>query len=465
MGIKKRVVGSNLIVMIMTVFILELFVISFVHHYYYRNVEGILTNQAELSASFFHRYLTADDLDNHSDRLLDSFAQNSAAQVQIIDSSGRLLQDSAGVPSGMILIEYPDVQEALSGNTGKWRGRLPSTHEAVLAVAYPLQVNEAAVGAVRFMTSLSETDQAVKQISTIFIFAGIAVVVIVTVLSVLLSSTITRSVTELKLAAEQMAEGNWEARARKRYKDELGTLADTLNMMAAKLAHNEQLKNDFITSVSHELRTPLTSIKGWAFTLKANQGKDKALLDEGLEIVEMESDRLSQMVEELLDLSRLNSGRISLLIAPLHLPKLLRYIGKQLAPRAARQGVALEVRADDSLPVIQADENRLKQVLINVIDNSLKFTDSQGSITIQARRAEDRVTITVKDTGAGIAQHELAHVMRKFYKGNHQVAGSGLGLSISEQIIGLHGGRLLIDSRAGEGTKVEIVLPIRSDPI
>ncbi|MNI53773.1 Alkaline phosphatase synthesis sensor protein PhoR [compost metagenome] len=243
------------------------------------------------------------------------------------------------------------------------------------------------------------------------------------------------------------------------YNDELGALADTLNTMAAKIHQNEKFKNDLISSVSHELRTPLTSIKGWVVTLHASVGDNQDMLNEGLEIIDSETDRLTQMVDELLDFSKLDNGRIQLSCKPVNLQQLLLHIGKQLTPRAARQSISLVVEVEETLPIIQADENRLKQVLINLIDNSLKFTGSGGRISMYVYSNKQQVIITVEDTGSGIMEKDLANVLQKFYKGNSHAAGSGLGLPISEQIIKLHQGQLFITSVVGEGTKVEIYLP------
>ncbi|MFW5437973.1 ATP-binding protein [Paenibacillus apiarius] len=459
MGIQKRLVGSYFAVILITVSILEIFLIASVNYYYNHNVERTLMNQAEISASFFHQYFSDEDLEKQSERLLGGFSQNTAAQVQIISSSGQLLQDSAGAPAGKNMSGYPDVQEACSGTAGTWRGHEPSANDTVLAVSYPLQAKDMTVGAVRFVTSLSATTATVRYISVLFISVGIVVVAIVAVLGIFLSRTITGSITELKLAAERMAEGDFTARAKKRYRDELGTLADTFNAMAAKIRRNEQLKNDFISSVSHEIRTPLTSIKGWVVTLKSDKKAGEAMLADGLDIIESETDRLTELVDELLDLSKLDNGRIVLSRTPLHLADLLRHIGKQLAPRAARQGISLEVQADETLPVIHADENRLKQVLINLLDNSLKFTGPDGIITVRAHSTQEQIIIAVEDTGAGIAEEDIEHVLQKFYKGNNSAAGSGLGLSICYEIVKLHQGQLKIDSRAGQGTKVHIYLP------
>ena len=357
------------------------------------------------------------------------------------------------------MIDYPDVRGALDGQAEVWRGREPSTAETVMAVSYPLRQNGVTVGAVRYVTSLTDTKETVNLIAALSLAAGLIVVAIVTVLGFLLSRTITSAVTDLKLAAEQMSDGDLSARAKKRYRDELGTLADTFNAMAAKIQRNEGMKNDFISSVSHELRTPLTSIKGWAVTLKDGNASDKTLLAEGMDIIEKETDRLTRLVDDLLDFSKWDNGRMELRPVSIRLPKLLRQIGMQLSPRAERLGISLVVEIEEPLPEVLVDGNRLKQVLINLLDNSLKFTPRFGTVRLTARPGQDQVVIAVEDNGAGIAEQDLAEVFRKFYKGNPNGSGSGLGLPISEQIIKLHGGRMRIESREGEGTKVEVLLP------
>ncbi|RKN82010.1 sensor histidine kinase [Paenibacillus ginsengarvi] len=463
MGIRKRLVGSYLIVIIITVCILEAVLIGLVRAYYYGNIERILMNQAEISASFYEQYFAVEDVAEQAERLLRGFAQNSSAQVQIIAASGLLLRDTLGERAGKTMTDYPDVRSAIGGDAAAWKGRELSTKEAVSAASYPLKAGGATVGAVRFVSSLTDSAATIRHITIILIVIGLAVIAIVAVLGMLLSGMITGSITELKQAAEKMAEGDFKARAAKRYRDELGALADTFNRMAMKIERHELLKNEFFSSVSHEIRTPLTSIKGWAVTLKYGHNDDKALLKEGLDIIEAETDRLTKLVDELLDFSKLDSGRMELARAPVELSELLRYVGRQLAPRAIRQNIELSVQAEEMQPVY-ADESRLKQVLVNLLDNSFKFTGSGGSIRLCARPDGTEAVITVEDTGEGIEERDLEQVRQRFYKGNGKKAGSGLGLAISEEIVKLHNGRLVIESEPGQGTKVGIYLPMQPDP-
>jgi signal transduction histidine kinase len=306
---------------------------------------------------------------------------------------------------------------------------------------------------------LAVIDQVVNTITYVLVGTGLVVILIALTVSLLLSRTLTIPIRNLTSTAEKMAKGNFAVRANKRSNDELGKLADTLNFMANEVQRNNKLKNEFISSVSHELRTPLTSIKGWAVTLQAD-ATNRHLLNDGLEIIEQESDRLTDLLEELLDFSKLEAGRLTLHIEQVDVHALLQYMEKQITPRAQRQGIAFLVNIHQELPKIQADENRLKQVLINVLDNALKFTSYGGRMEMNAAVVDKHLHITVSDSGEGISPEDLAHVMEKFYKGKHKTEGSGLGLAISRDIIELHGGKLTIDSAVGQGTKVGIRLPL-----
>jgi signal transduction histidine kinase len=228
--------------------------------------------------------------------------------------------------------------------------------------------------------------------------------------------------------------------------------------MAQEILRREQLKNDFISSVSHELRTPLTSIKGWAVTLK-NGFEDRHILLDGLEIIEKESDRLTLMVEELLDFSQFTAGKITLEKKPVDLPAVLEHIRKQLNPRAEREQLEFEVLYQSGLPLLVTDENRLKQVFINLLDNAFKFTPPGGKVSLSVCYEEDTFRFRVRDTGCGIAEEELPQVKEKFFKGKSSKSRNGIGLSICEEIIQLMHGWMDITSRPNQGTEVLVSLP------
>ena len=455
-GIKKRLVTSYLLVIFLTVFTLEALLLIGLRQYYLDNVQGLMQQQAEVTANFYSLYLAGGDLDREAPLLYDSFSRVTTAQVEIVDEQGLPLVASIGLNGGEKLTS-PDVQRALSGQPGVWRGTVPATKEAVLSVSQPLLAGEQVVGAVRLTTSLNGVAEIIKRMAWLLLVIGLGVLLLGLGVSMYLSSTITRPVERITGVALQMAKGNFSERAPKDYDDEVGKLADTLNYLAEEITRQDQLKNQFIASVSHELRTPLTAIKGWAVTLGGSLGNKEEML-EGLAIIEKESDRLTFLVEELLDFSKLAAGKITLNKGLVNIGELLTAVASMVKPRALRQGITLKLAIQEGLPEIEADANRLRQVLINLLDNAFKFTPAGGTVDISALQGDAGLLIKVRDSGVGIAANHLPRVKEKFYKGSAS-SGSGLGLAICEEIINLQGGQLILTSAPGQGTVAGFSLP------
>ena len=233
--------------------------------------------------------------------------------------------------------------------------------------------------------------------------------------------------------------------------------------MADELQTSNQIKNDFISSVSHELRTPLTAINGWGETLMTTPPEDREMLGKGIHVILSETDRLSSMVEELLDFSRMESGRLTLVKTRMDLLAELDDAVLMYQARAKREEKEFVYHEPATLPFVFGDRSRLRQVFVNIIDNALKYTDKGDTIRVSAMAEAEWVVITVSDTGLGIAAEDLPQVMQKFYKANMTRRGSGIGLAVANEIVGLHGGTLTIQSEYGVGTAVIITLPAMED--
>jgi signal transduction histidine kinase len=230
------------------------------------------------------------------------------------------------------------------------------------------------------------------------------------------------------------------------------------------------MKNDFISRVSHELRTPLTAIKGWAETMQISGRKklDRRTFDKGMDVIIKESGRLTGIVEELLDFSRIQTGRMVLINEKLDILAELDEVIYMLKDRAVNENKHLIYDEPvEIFPPVYGDRNRLKQVFINVIDNALKYTPEDGVVAIEIKYDKktdaDNIIITITDTGCGIPAEDLPKVKEKFYKANQKVNGSGIGLAVADEIVQLHKGKLDIESGVGVGTTVTITLPILSE--
>jgi len=458
-SIKTRLTFNFMLVIIITVFILEILLINFVKQYYCKNAEDILSNQIMISSEFYSRYFSNTTLKDNVLDNVDVFWKQTSAQVQIIDLQGNILMDSIGFISEKGL-QSPDYQKALIGEKGTWIGRVEYDDQYVMSISYPLRSNDEIEGVLRFITSLSEINKNIKRISWIFISIGLVVIVISGAVSLFLSRSIIYPIKEVTNTAEKMALGNFKVRSKKKVDDEIGKLSDTLNYMAEEILKKDQLKNEFISSVSHEIRTPLTAIKGWAILLNSGELRDKDTFGEGLIIIEKESERLTSMVEELLDFSKFVSGKISLNREEIDIGELIQYIEKYMSPRASRENIKFIVEIFHNIPNIYIDYNRIKQVLINILDNAFKFTQRGGTVKLTASLIEAYLIISVQDNGCGISPEELPKIKDKFYKGKNSKSQNGIGLSISDEIVKLHDGSLEIVSELSCGTMVTIKLPV-----
>lgn len=458
-SIKKRLVFDFMLVIFMSVLILEILLISFVKHYYYKNVEDVLTNQIMMASQFYSRYFSNTTLEDNILDDVDVFWKQTSAQVQILDPSGKVLMDSIGLSTEKP-INSIDFQRALKGEKGTWIGKVDYDDAHVMVVAYPLQSDDEIVGVLRFITSLQEVHRGIQKISWLFMGIGILVVFISGAVSIFLANSIIGPIQEVTRTAEKMAAGNFKIRSQKKFDDEIGKLSDTLNYMAGEILKKDQLKNDFISSVSHEIRTPLTAIKGWAIVLNTGEIKDAATIGEGLSIIEKESERLTSMVEELLDFSKFVSEKIILNKEETDIKELVQYIENYMGPRASREKIDFIVNYDEDLPCLSIDENRIKQVLINVLDNAFKFTDAGGRVRLAVKREKDHLLMSVEDNGCGISSEDLPKVKEKFYKGKSSKSQNGIGLSICDEIMKLHEGDLEIQSELHRGTTVHIRMPI-----
>lgn len=455
-SIRARLTANFMVIIIITVTILEILLIWTVRQNYYNSLEGSLTNQIKISADLYAKYFSDTSLKENVLYNVDAFWNQSNAEVEIVDKSGNIVMDSLGIiPREKMAIN--DINEALQGNMGKSIGILQGNK--VMAVAYPLKSGNEIVGALRFIASLAAVDKEIRDTAEIFIGIGLLVILIAGMISIFFANTIIGPLKEVTGAAREMAAGNFKARSKKTHDDEIGKLSDTLNYMADEITKKNQLKNDFISSVSHELRTPLTSIMGWAITLQKSEFQHDETLNDGLTIIAKESERLTQMVEELLDFSKFISGRIKLQNEEMNIPGLMDYLHKQLTLRARRENIDFSVTYPQNLPPLFTDINRLKQLFVNILDNAFNFTPTNGQIKFNAEMKEDRFVFTISDSGCGISSEELPKVKEKFYKGKSSRSKNGIGLSICEEIVNQMGGRLIIESELNQGTTVVITIP------
>ncbi|MFC4077559.1 sensor histidine kinase [Salinithrix halophila] len=459
-SIKTRIIVYFGIVIFLIVTILEVVFAFSLRQYYYGSAEDTLKQQATLAASHFNKYGPAYPLKEKAKYIFDSRPDSHPATFEIISWNRGVLVNSYGWEPGT-QVNTPDVRSAFQGQTGVWRGNSEPGGESVMAVSTPLKSHGRILGVLRYTVSVKRIDETVEQITLIAMGIGLFVVTLAFAFSIMLANNIVHPIEELTSASLEMAKGRFSVRADKRNEDEIGTLVDTFNTMAEEIERAEELKNTFISSVSHELRTPLTSIQGWVETLLAGNLRDYKETMLGLGIIAGETKRLTILVEDLLDFSKLQSGKIKMKMGKLDINKLAQEVGHQYRVRIQSKRLTLTIQTDEKPLWMYGDRHRIKQVLINLVENAFKFTSPGGRIDISTKKTDGYILLEVADNGTGIPSDELKRVMDKFYKGKSQKTGSGLGLSICKEIVELHRGTLHLDSTEGKGTRVQIHIPAK----
>lgn len=457
-SIKKRLVISYISIIGVAIVVLDILLLIVIKSYYYDNSEKLLRNQMGTAIAFYNKYFTASSLEENIYDNVDSFWNETDAEVQIYDDNGKLIMDSIGVND--VNKDYADVQDALSGEEfSRWIGNVSYDDDNVMAVSSPIINDNKIIGVLRYVISLDNVDKQISLLITSFIVISIVVFVIGTFVSIIIARSIVNPITGLTKVANDMAGGNLTVRSEIKDNDEVGKLAATLNYMAEELGKRDKLKDEFISSVSHELRTPLTAIKGWAITIDDDK-TDRDTLKTGLKIIEKETDRLGSMVEELLDFSRLQNGSVKINLCNTNILEFIKYMEVYLSRRAHRENKNFNVIYDLKINNICMDSDKMKQVIINLIDNSFKFTIEGGNIDLKFIDNEKELDIIVEDDGCGISKEDLPRVKEKFYKGKNAKSQNGIGLSICDEIIRLHGGSFIIESDEGKGTKIKVSIPI-----
>ncbi len=456
-----RIMGFFFVITLLVIVIFEIFYLQSINQYYYDNMASVLHNQARYNADLYLTYFSDTDLMDVIVENKNQFYRSNDSQVQIVSNDGTVLYDGIGTDLVGEQLSTADVLAAQDNRYKVYIGNVPYDTQKVMSVSYPLRNQSQQVGFIRLTTSLQSVDRIVMDRAATSIIFSLAALTISVILSYLLSRSIINPISDLTKVANKLADGQFNIKAEDEYFGELGGLAKTLNFMSENIVKKDALKNEFISSVSHELRTPLTSIKGWAITLQSD-GVDEEINREGLKIIEKESERLSAMVEDLLDFSRFSAGRITLSKDQFDLVDVTQRIITQFRPHTREKHIDMVFNFNEDVILLTADEDKIKQLLLNVIDNAIKFTGEGGTIITDLSDEGDEIKIAVTDTGIGISEDEISLVTEKFWKGSSSASHSGLGLSICEEIAKAHGGSLNIRSKVDVGTTVSVALPKES---
>ena len=461
-GLQARIIGGFALVILLTLVVAGIVFFSLLGSYQRAIDRATLVPVADQVAFGVRQFAAGNAEPVDLARYLRAQSEATGALVFVLDPTGRVVRDLS--PGS----EYEDLQlpvtvdDVRRSATAYVEGEVVAengAHISYLARLLPLERFGRGAFIAIALPDDSRSDIGADLIPRLLLsgLVGLAVALLV---ALWVGRSLYNPLQRVTAAVRAVGGGRYETRVPEEGADEVQDLARAFNRMTSQVQRNQETLQDFMADVSHELRTPLTSIRGFTQALLDGTVQDEERRARSVEVIDDEARRMLRLVEGLLDLSRIQAGQLQLRPEPVDPTELITHVADVFRPRAEESGIELRVEAEEGLPRVRCDFDRLVQVVANLVDNAIRHTPA-GSVTLRARREGEWVTLRVEDSGEGIAAEELPRLFERFFRGEQggRRRGTGLGLAIAREIIRAHGGEITAASEPGVGTTFRIALP------
>lgn len=336
--------------------------------------------------------------------------------------------------------------------------------EPFIATVSPVEQKGQIIGYVFMFQDTKSVHSLIDRLNEHFLIAGIIAIILTVIIIIFLSNALTKPLINMKDATSKISKGDFSITFSKLGNDELGDLAKSIQLLSNELNYLWQERNNFLANISHELRTPLTYIKGYAdIVLKRNLSSSDQ--EKYLKIIVEETNRLSKLIKDLFDLAKIDKNTFVIHKERINLANFLHVIERKLSPAFVQQNMSLEISCPDNI-YLMADLSRLEQIILNLLDNSMKYSLEGTKTTLQVTMENNQVIkIIISDNGKGIPKNELPHIFNRFHRVDksrtRSLGGTGIGLAIVKELVEKHGGEINLKSKEGKGT--EVVLKFKGD--
>jgi signal transduction histidine kinase len=464
----RKLIITYFILITLSLGLLSLITIEIFSKSYYEEVSLHLKNTAYTVRDFIKDYL-ADS--NKLNRYIVKLGNDIQTRITVIDKNGSVLADSNRDYTSMENHNNrPEIISARESGLGKNIRYSHTLSIDMLYLAIPLEKEKPGGLVIRVALQLKQISLATKKVyRAVGITLGSAFLIAL-VMGFWLVKRIVKPINEIVSVAESISQGDFNRRIIAKPNDEIGKLADTVNLMNLKLqdlfaesAKYEKLRSDFVANASHELRTPLSMIKGYVETLKEGTETDPAKIQEFINIIEKNVNQLDNLVGDLLELSHLEYSKDMVQFKPVKIDEIISSLMEDFTPAAKLKKQEIIHRIEPEIPEIKADPELIRKAIANLIDNAIKYTPEKGRIEITAKKTSEGIKIEVSDTGIGIPEEDLPRIFERFYRvdksRSREMGGTGLGLAIVKHIMQLHNGSISVRSEIGKGTTFSLILP------
>lgn len=473
-SLRTRLVLSHLIVALITLVLISLFTGRYIYAAAHRDIKHRLVELAYAAVTGLELPVTTLSaggtdlaaLTNVTNTLF--FNEQDLLYAIYWPDGNMIVSNSAGLPELATPENAPELWEALQNNTGKSElERQELNGVDVFMIAVRIQSAGKVYGVFNAGLPKRVANQQARLALIPLLVVTLLAGIVVLVFGFWVANQLVKPIDQLTFTAEQLSQGDLNIRAQPAGPPELQRLAEAFNMMIGRIQHYIVDTRSFVANASHELRTPLTVVKLRAEALRAGALNEPERADQFVEDIEFEVDRLSYMVNDLLDLSRIEAGMSAQKFRPLRIEAIATDVYETFSIRAARAGVELTIETEPNLPQVDGNEDQIRRVLYNLVENAVKYTPRSGTVSLKvySNHKKNQVTVLVSDTGSGIPAEHLPHLFERFYRVEatrprySATKGSGLGLAIAKTIIEAHGGKIGVSSQPGEGSTFWVTLP------
>lgn len=447
------------LIILLTLFLISIYIQGSLEEYFF-NQKGVeLLTRANIIANITSRYI------EYSDTLIKETIQaleiDKNIRVIVTDKEAKVLFDTAETNNlkGKVFIKE-EVLKALKGDDVQ--SHFEEAAGWFVDAAVPIIKEREMIGVVYLSTSAQNIVEFLDDIRKNLYTIAIIVSILIGLLSSVLAGVITSPVEELTDVIKHMADGKLDQKVEVRGNDEIAQLGMAFNKMSERLNQLEEKRRQFVSNASHELRTPLSSIKLLAESLLQMQHLDLTIIKEFLSDINNEIDRLSRIIDKLLMLTKMDVNDKELEMKNINIKELLQGIVKSLSPLARKKNIQLTLKTNEDIYVL-IDEDKIWEAIFNIVDNSIKYTPNNGSVTISMEKSDYNIIIMIEDNGIGISDNEINKIFDRFYRIDkaraRETGGTGLGLSIALSAVKLHGGEIQVESQVGRGSKFKIIIP------